>query len=71
MEGNLEALVKLARDGGVDYVYVALPLADGERVMALIHALSDTTAVLRAGFLRVRDAAGALDGHRRHAPAGG
>ena len=29
MQGNLEALVRLARDGGVDYVYIALPLAGG------------------------------------------
>ena len=44
VEGNLAALVKLAKDGGVDYVYVALPLVNEERVMALIHDLSDTTA---------------------------
>ena len=63
VEGNLAALIKFARDGGVDYVFVALPLADGERVMARIHALFDTTAVLRAGFLRV------LEG--RHSEAAG
>ena len=44
VEGDLAALVKLAREGGVDYVYIALPLANEARVMALIHALSDTTA---------------------------
>ncbi len=44
VKGNLEALVKLARDGGVDYVYIALPLAGEEQVKALIHDLSDTTA---------------------------
>ncbi len=44
VQGNLDALVRLARDGGVDYVYIALPLAGEEQVKALIHDLSDTTA---------------------------
>ncbi|TAK71720.1 MAG: undecaprenyl-phosphate glucose phosphotransferase [Betaproteobacteria bacterium] len=44
VQGDLEALVRLAREGGVDYVYIALPLAGEEQVKALIHDLSDTTA---------------------------
>ena len=44
VKGNLEALITLAKEGGVDYVYIALPLAGEEQVKALIHALSDTTA---------------------------
>ena len=44
VQGNLEALVRLAKAGGVDYVYIALPIAGEEQVKALIHDLSDTTA---------------------------
>jgi putative colanic acid biosynthesis UDP-glucose lipid carrier transferase len=44
VEGNFKALVQLAKDGGVDYIYVAMPLSNAKRVMALIHDLSDTTA---------------------------
>jgi putative colanic acid biosynthesis UDP-glucose lipid carrier transferase len=44
VQGNLEALIRLAREGGVDYVYIALPIADEAQVKALIHDLSDTTA---------------------------
>lgn len=44
VEGNLSSLVQLARRGGVDYVYVALPLVHGEKVVDLIRELSDTTA---------------------------
>ena len=41
--GNFKALVQLARDGGVDFIYVAMPLSNAKRIMDLIHALSDTT----------------------------
>ena len=44
VEGNLKALVRLARDGGVDYVYIALPLVRQDTITALIRDLSDTTA---------------------------
>jgi len=44
VQGNLKALVQLAREGGVDYVYIALPMAGEAQVKALIHDLSDTTA---------------------------
>ena len=42
--GDLRELVRRAAEGGVDYIYIALPLADEARVKALIHDLSNTTA---------------------------
>ncbi len=44
VEGDLAALVQGARQGRLDYVYIALPLVQQEKVTALIHDLSDTTA---------------------------
>jgi putative colanic acid biosynthesis UDP-glucose lipid carrier transferase len=44
VRGDLAELVQLARKGGVDYVYVALPLRRPEKVMELIRQLSDSTA---------------------------
>lgn len=43
-KGDLDALVRLARDGGVDYVYITLPIAGEKQIKALIHDISDTTA---------------------------
>ena len=44
VQGDLAAVVQLARQGGIDYVYVAMPLSDPAKVAALIDELSDTTA---------------------------
>jgi len=44
VEGDLDRLLQLARRGELDYVYVALPLSERERVVDLIRELSDTTA---------------------------
>jgi putative colanic acid biosynthesis UDP-glucose lipid carrier transferase len=44
IEGDLASLVQLAKRGGVDYVYVALPLSHRTKVVDLIRELSDTTA---------------------------
>ena len=44
VEGDLAALFELAKNGGVDYVYIALPLADSKKIADTIAALSDTTA---------------------------
>jgi putative colanic acid biosysnthesis UDP-glucose lipid carrier transferase len=44
VQGTLADLVQRARQGNVDYVYVALPLTNQRRIMDLIHELSDTTA---------------------------
>lgn len=44
VQGNLADMVERARSGNVDYVYVALPLANERNVMDLIRQLSDTTA---------------------------
>jgi putative colanic acid biosynthesis UDP-glucose lipid carrier transferase len=41
--GDLERLLQLARRGGVDYIYVALPLTERHKVVQLIRELSDTT----------------------------
>ena len=44
VQGNLKALVKLAREGGVDFVYIALPLTRQKTITALIWDLSDSMA---------------------------
>lgn len=41
--GNLQALCDLAHAGGVDVIYVTLPLAEEKRIVQLIEKLSDTT----------------------------
>ncbi len=42
--GTLADLVSLARNGEVDYVYIALPTREDERILQLISDLADTTA---------------------------
>jgi putative colanic acid biosynthesis UDP-glucose lipid carrier transferase len=42
--GTLADLVSLARRGEVDYVYIALPTREDDRILQLINDLADTTA---------------------------
>ncbi|MBE0626770.1 MAG: undecaprenyl-phosphate glucose phosphotransferase [Burkholderiales bacterium] len=42
--GDLDDLVWQAKDGAVDYIYIALPLVREKEIMMLIQKLSDTTA---------------------------
>jgi putative colanic acid biosynthesis UDP-glucose lipid carrier transferase len=42
--GDLEDLVREARAGSVDIIYVALPLREEERINEILRALADTTA---------------------------
>lgn len=42
--GDTAALIRLAKQGEVDYVYIAIPLAYERKVTDLIQELSDTTA---------------------------
>ena len=44
VKGDLHELVRIARMGEIDYVYVALPTKDEERVLWLVNLLADTTA---------------------------
>ncbi len=44
--GNVEQLVADARDGKIDYVYLALPLRAEARVTDILHRLADTTATV-------------------------
>jgi putative colanic acid biosynthesis UDP-glucose lipid carrier transferase len=44
LSGGLDDLVELARRGGVDVVYVALPLRAESRIQDLVERLADTTA---------------------------
>ena len=44
--GNLEDLVKDAREGRIDIVYISLPLRAEARIAALLQALADTTATV-------------------------
>jgi putative colanic acid biosynthesis UDP-glucose lipid carrier transferase len=41
--GNLDALIKQARDGKIDVIYITLPMRAEKRVQELIARLSDTT----------------------------
>ncbi len=43
VKGDLHALIDLARRGGIDYVYVALPTKEEDRILWLINLLADTT----------------------------
>ncbi|MGV8932427.1 MAG: undecaprenyl-phosphate glucose phosphotransferase [Luteimonas sp.] len=43
VQGNVDDLVRLAREGGVDIIYIALPMAAEQRIKKLMCALSDTT----------------------------
>lgn len=42
--GSLEQLVRMARAGNVDYIYITLPMRAEKRIVELVNALSDTTA---------------------------
>jgi putative colanic acid biosynthesis UDP-glucose lipid carrier transferase len=44
VNGDFDAVIQLARSGGVDYVYIALPPARQEQIVRLIRELSDSTA---------------------------
>ncbi len=44
INGNFSALIDDARKGGVDLVYIALPMKGEERINQLVTGLSDTTA---------------------------
>ncbi len=44
IKGNFDALLQLAREGGVDVIYIALPMKAEERIKKLVGGLSDTTA---------------------------
>jgi putative colanic acid biosysnthesis UDP-glucose lipid carrier transferase len=44
IQGRLAAVVDLAKRGGVDYVYIALPVTSQHKAVDLIRQLSDTTA---------------------------
>lgn len=44
--GNLETLVRDAREGKVDVVYIALPLRAERRIQLLVSRLADTTATV-------------------------
>ncbi len=44
VKGDLHELIRLARSGEIDYIYVALPTREEERVMWLVNLLADTTA---------------------------
>ena len=43
VQGTLQDLILLAREGRIDYVYIALPTQEEERVMWLVNELADTT----------------------------
>ncbi len=42
--GNLDAMVRHAREGKIDIVYITLPMSAEKRIQALLAKLSDTTA---------------------------
>jgi len=42
--GNLDMLVRHARDGSIDIVYITLPMSAEKRIQQLLARLSDTTA---------------------------
>ena len=44
IKGNFDALIQLAREGGIDVIYIALPMKAEERIKKLVGGLSDTTA---------------------------
>lgn len=46
VEGNLEDLVQIARDGKIDLIYMALPQRAEKRMRAIIDKLADTTVSL-------------------------
>ena len=44
VEGDLAALFERAKSGGIDYIYIALPLTNQQKIGDVIRVLSDTTA---------------------------
>jgi putative colanic acid biosysnthesis UDP-glucose lipid carrier transferase len=44
LSGDIEAMLERARQGDVDYVFVALPMRADERITELVNRLADTTA---------------------------
>jgi putative colanic acid biosynthesis UDP-glucose lipid carrier transferase len=44
--GNFNALIEQARAGGIDYVFVALPMRAEKRIVELVNRLADTTATV-------------------------
>lgn len=44
LAGNLSTLLTQARAGEIDIIYIALPMHAEKRIIALVNALSDTTA---------------------------
>jgi len=42
--GNLQQLVRRAREGEIDYVFITLPMRAEQRIVDLVHELADTTA---------------------------
>lgn len=44
IKGNLRKLVQEAKSGGIDYVYIALPMKAEGRIIEIVNALADTTA---------------------------
>ncbi|MFQ3196460.1 MAG: putative colanic acid biosynthesis UDP-glucose lipid carrier transferase [Paraglaciecola sp.] len=44
--GNMEAAVKMAREGKVDYIYIAMPMSAEKRITEILNMCSDTTATV-------------------------
>lgn len=44
LKGSVAELIREAKAGGVDYVYIVLPLQDEGRIVELVDAFADTTA---------------------------
>jgi len=44
--GTMEAMVERARGGGLDYVFIALPMRAEKRIVDLVNRLADTTATV-------------------------
>lgn len=44
VRGSIGDLITLARKGGVDFVYIALPMRQERKILELVNALADTTA---------------------------
>ncbi len=43
IKGNLQNLLQDARDGKIDYVYIALPMKAESRIIEIVNSLADTT----------------------------
>lgn len=44
VNGSVDKLIQLAKEGGVDLIYISWPMREEERIKTLISELSDTTA---------------------------